>query len=731
MNKLTDDEILKAVDLEFEEAMGGDYKQIAAERRLAWDRYKAKPLGNEDKNSDDSKAVTSDVADVVDGIIPMLLRMFTTAENLVSFDPTGPEDVEQARDESDYARQVFFKQNKAFEIMHSWMFDAALEKIGVIMAWWDDGDSVEGTETYEGMSILALAKLLQDPDLELVEDDTTWEEDENGERMFNVRLNRKASSGRIRIENLPPDQYRISSDATGLDPNTARMVGREWFPSRSEAKEMGFTHKLVDELPAVDPTTISQGAQARGDKTDDRTDGKSQKSQEVIRLREAYIRLDRDGDGINELVQVYAGDGKLMTWGDNGEPAVDVVDRSPFHVICPHPLPHKHIGRSIAEKIIDVQEHTTTLLRMVLNNLYRTGKPGHAVWEQAIGETTIDDLLTDKLGAIRRFARPVDQAYREMTVPFTAGQTFPMLEYFDKVKRDRSGVSSDTEALNADSLKNIQTSVLSQALDVARLKPEAIARIFAETGFRSLFLHIRELAHKHQSGKVTAELRGEWKELEPRGWIKRENVTVNIGLGIASREQKQLQLDAIAARQEKIVQGGGLNLIVTPKNVYKAAADMVTNSLIPGEGQYFTDPGDQLAPPPSDEEQELQKREQEIQAAQQQIDNERQQNAAIKHQLEQREMELKHQRELQKLETDAQAAEDKFVVEMEKLETKAVELEQRAVEAERKAAREAEESAARINAMDAQAEQARAAAGKSLSEMDANDLELIRAFFER
>src|SRR5690606_42067939 len=85
-----------------------------------------------------------------------------------------------------------------------------------------------------------------------------------------------------------------------------------------------------------------------------------------------------------------------------------------------------------------------------------------------------------------------------------------MLEYFDKLKRDRTGISSDSQGLSPEALKNIQTTVLAQATDLSKMKIEAIARTFAETGIQSLFLHIHELQLKHQKKAVLVKLRGGW-----------------------------------------------------------------------------------------------------------------------------------------------------------------------------------------------------------------------------
>ncbi|GAG37941.1 unnamed protein product, partial [marine sediment metagenome] len=233
----------------------------------------------------------------------------------------------------------------------------------------------------------------------------------------------------------------------------------------------------------------TEEANCRKDKTDDNRVPGKEKSQETIILREAFMQIDVNEDGKSELKQIFIANGKKLEMSD--------ADRQPFHAICPHPLPHKHFGIATLEKVKDIQRISSELTRQMLNNLYRTNQPGHAVWEQGIGENTMDDLLTTRVGRIARFKRPVAESYAPMTVPFTAGESFPMLQYMDKMKRDRTGISADSEGLSPEALKNIQTTVMAQSTDLSKMKIESIARTFAETGFKTLFRHIHELVLKH------------------------------------------------------------------------------------------------------------------------------------------------------------------------------------------------------------------------------------------
>mgnify|MGYP007011962562 CR=1 FL=1 len=395
-----------------------------------------------------------------------------------------------------------------------------------------------------------------------------------------------------------------------LDPSTARMVGHETEKTRSELIEMGFDKAIVETLPTSNKGSWDSPEKiARRDRTDETSrDPIRDKSQDIIVLREAYMKIDADGDGRSELRQIFTAGNQILS--------NEVVDRQPFHVISPQPLPHKHFGRATAEKVMDVQEVSSTLLRQVLDNLYHTNNPGKNVWEQAIGETTLDDLLTTRIGRIARFNRPVNEAYSTDVVPFTAAASFPMVEYYDKVKRDRTGIGSDSEGLSPDALKNIQQSVMSQATDSGKMKVEAIARIFAETGIKSLMLHIHELLLKHQQKEQVVMLRNQWVTVDPRSWRTRMDMSVSIGLGIGTREQNLMHLEAIWSKQKDIVMNGGQGTLVTAENIYNTAAEIVRNSNRKNPEMFFTkvDTIEPQTDPVAEQQMALAQRQQELDA---------------------------------------------------------------------------------------------------------------------
>jgi hypothetical protein len=152
-------------------------------------------------------------------------------------------------------------------------------------------------------------------------------------------------------------------------------------------------------------------------------------------------------------------------------------------------------------------------------------------------------------------------------------------------------------------------------------------------------------------------------------------MTVNIGLGIGTREQNLLHLNAIAEKQQQIVQAGGMNLVVSPKNIYNTCAELVKNANLKTPEMFFTDPGDKQAPPPSNDQEKLQAQAQQLEQRRQQLDAT---DAALKQQkiqLQAQEAALQHQKEMMGLEQKAGAQHDRLVVDMEKIRNDLTEME--------------------------------------------------------
>lgn len=94
-----------------------------------------------------SKTVSTDVADTIEGMMPGLMDIFAGSDEVVSFDPVGPEDEGAAQQETDYVNYVFMQQNPGFMTLYSFIKDALLQKVGIVKIWWEEREE-EQRETY-------------------------------------------------------------------------------------------------------------------------------------------------------------------------------------------------------------------------------------------------------------------------------------------------------------------------------------------------------------------------------------------------------------------------------------------------------------------------------------------------------------------------------------------------------------------------------------------------------
>jgi len=188
-----------------------------------------------------SSVVDGTVAIVIDNAMSAILKPFVSSDETVSFAPRGPEDVEVADQATDYCNYVFNSDNPGFTILHDWFKDALLTKIGIVKCWWEETEKVSREQVIVDNEV-ALAQARMEPDYE--------DEQDNGDGTVTVTLATRTTDGRVKIENIPPEEWEISKFARTLKdaPYIAHVPKNV---TRSDLVEMGFDAGLVETLPAM------------------------------------------------------------------------------------------------------------------------------------------------------------------------------------------------------------------------------------------------------------------------------------------------------------------------------------------------------------------------------------------------------------------------------------------------------------------------------------------------
>ena len=550
-----DSEQIKGIlDNEIDNSIGYIETETTELRRKALDFYLRNPYGNEVEGR--SQIVTGEVAEAIDGALPQLIRVFTTTEDIVSFEPQTPEDEESSKQATDYCNWVFYRENDGLLILHNWFKDALLQKVGVVKAYWDAKEDVN-KETYKNLTEDELVLLLSDPSIEVVSQNVEMMDygvDQMGMPiqipMYDVKVKKVKKYGCVKIENVPPEEFLISKSARTIEDSP--FVAHRRLMTRSELRAMGFKKSVIEGLPSYDDLQFTPERVARfsqGEQPDENIS--LDPAMQVIEVYECYIRIDSNDDGIAELRKIlYAGSEIL----DDEE--CDVI---PFHALCPIPIPHKFFGQSLADRTMDIQLIKSTVTRQMLDNLYLTNNARLGIVD---GQVNIDDALNATPGGLIRMKSA--GAIAPIEVPSVTGQAFPMLEYMDSVQAKRTGVSDQQQGLDPDVLNNVSATAIAAMMKSNSGKLELIARIFAETGVKSLFKGILHLLGKYQDQAKIVRMRGKFVTFDPRTWTNQYDVAINVGLGSGDREQKLAMLQMILGKQEQVLtQFGPSNPLVS------------------------------------------------------------------------------------------------------------------------------------------------------------------------
>ncbi len=592
--KLDDDDVIAICQAEIAGSLGFLDGKLAETRLKSLRYYNAEPYGNEIDGS--SQIVTTEVRDTVESIMPSLMKIFLSGDKVAQFDPTGPEDEQVADQATDYANYIFTKDNPGFMILETAFRDALIQKVGIVKLYWDAAEDI-ARETYRGLSEEELQQLLAPDEVEpvalsaypgtmLQRDPAAGEISPGPVTLHDVVVRRTRPTGRVRIVNVPPEEFLISRRAGGLE--DAGFVGHRVKRTASELLEMGYERGLVDDLPDSDAADFNPERIERF-RAEDEGDfaGRTalDPSAREIWVTECYIRMDCDGDGLAELRKITLAGDPASHLLDNEE-----IDSLPFRYWTPLPQPHKFHGLSIADLTMDLQLTQSTVLRQLLDNMYRVNNGRFAISDAV----NVEDMMTVRPGGLVRMTKPGTPPGGQimpLETPGLGSYAYPLLEYLDGRQETRTGVTRYNQGLDANSL-NKTASGINVITGYAQLRQELIARNAAEMLVAGIFKSILELICKHQAEPRIIQLRNQWVPMNPREWNDQMNVTVTVGLGTGNKDQQLAHLMTVLQIQQQAVgyQGGASGPLVTLPNIYNTVKRICENAGLKTADPYFTDP---------------------------------------------------------------------------------------------------------------------------------------------
>lgn len=661
---MTWDEVAAIIDNEMSQSDFTSLTASATERVAALDYYRRRrPVQPVEGRS---TKLSPDVSTMVDHTLAQIMDAFSQPE-LVRVMSEGEADRQQAQIETNYLNWKFFQECDGWTVMYNAFKDALLFKNGISTV--DVEDTVDSEYMqYEDLTQEQMSAFLDSgaiiENFEVLLDGEQLEDSEiesqidqaQGEVRYNITVRVDYPRRKVRIREVAPEDFGVNRDHTSVYVQDARFVWERVYISASDLVDMGVSPEVVMELPSYSQGSIEQEKTARREYY-----VPTEPMQEWTRQIECYycyIDLDMGRDGNPKPYRVLFSNRRVLD--------MEITDIRPYAVACAFPMPHTFYGESMYDKIKQIQDGKTELLRIAIDNAINLtyGRMGAVE-----GMVNMEDLFRPKPSGVVRMKRP------DGLVPIPTAQLAQLpselLMYYDKIRRESGGsaldMSSQNMPVNLETAHGAERMISSMEVFVA-----LIAQAFANTYVRELYKLLHTVIRRYQPGNTQAMVNQQTITTDPATWPRRHQFGVNIGM---SKGERQAQIQGLMAMQQaqlQLMQQGGQGVLVSFDKIYNTMFDMAKAIGLRRPGDYWVDPKSEEAQQAMQAKQKEREAQEQAQQAQQQAQAQfaQEQLGIFKFSEETKRRKVDNDYELGKLEqfTDAFHKQDKIANELTELE---------------------------------------------------------------
>ena len=560
---LDEAQLLTILDEQSETAKDFYNSEIADEQEAAIKFYEAEGFGDEVEGQ--SQIVLPDVRDAVDHMTIQVMKPFVSGDRVIEFEAKSEEDARFADEATEAVSKAFMRGQDGFRVIHDWVKAGLKEKFCALKST----ASIERKVITQRYQVDADQLALLDPTTAATAQEQLTPEGP----VYLVTERREISVPKFTDYTLPSEEYRFSPRARSED--DADFQEHICRKTRSDLVEMGFEVDQVYELPTdADDVAGDSRAVARDREWVERN---SNASMQELTLHEAYIRIDADGDGVAELLQVFRVGTDILRWA-NGGLAVTQINEQPFTVFTPFPEPHRLVGKGLADKAMQSQRVRSVIVRQLMNAMYRHNEPRFWVPNESLTENTLDDLL-ETVGPVRgKGAPPV-----LLGGQFDVSKSLGVLEFFSREREVSTGITDINQGLAPDVLNTTATAAKIQD-DRSAQTAEFISRVFGEAFARACAKKYRLL--KEMGEPFDLKIDGEYRRVDPTLWPDDFDVMVRVGLGTGSKDHRlQLRMSLLEMQKEGMAIG-----MARKEHLFKNAAAIIKDAGLGQADDYFVNP---------------------------------------------------------------------------------------------------------------------------------------------
>jgi hypothetical protein len=657
---LEESELLSLLERNLDAADTYTESLVGEQRDKSHRYYFGEPLGNEKPGR--SQHVSRDVFDAVESTKALLLDTFTADRRVVEFTPETNEDIEAARQATEFVNYLFYRQNNGFKVLQDTIHDGLVSKLGVVKRWYDKRYSYI-QEDFADLDEAQFVMLASDPDVEITTLDQTVVQPEMVDPMtgmvvmpavttYTGELKRRIDKSQVRVDNLEPEKLYISPRAKTLE--DADFVSYRYEKEIGELLEDGYDPEKVEdldeELDTYRDSTLGRDSYDEFSAETSMRDDHPNRS--YVTIYESYIRIyDPEVESRCTYKVVHS----RRTLLD-----MEKVESHPFRGWCPFPVPHKAIGLSLADVTMDLQKSQSTLKRSVIDNAFLTNTSRWVANLSLVRNPR--DLIDNKLGAVIDVnAMDPSSVVQPLNTPQISANVFTTMELLEQEKESRSGSSRMSKGLDSDVVsKQNSSDMITRYMNASNRRTMVMARNFAESFLKPLMFDLYRLAIENDSQPRMIELSGKFVPIDPKQLRERTEMDVAVALTPDARAAEARTLTMLDQMWTANPQDPTLNGMYQTQQRFALLARAVDLMGLKGGDKYLMSP---MSP--------------EYQQGQQQNAQQAEQQKQMAQQIEFKKLEL-DERKVVVDERGAAVAEEKLVLEAEKigveLSTKAQEM---------------------------------------------------------
>ena len=565
-----------------------------------------------------SKVVVTTMQDTINWVIPELLKIFASGDEVILLKPRGEEDAEPIKKQSELINYQMRVRNNWFVLINDVLNEACISKLGVIKYYWHDKDKIIEMPPYQGLTeeeyrakIIEIEQNKNDNfETEIVsvkeniikEAVTTskeeWEKNNyqggvvragiSGSEIgtlipavktYDMTIRYKMNDAYPKLECVPAEDIGFPVDARDSDSlpfvyhqiklrkyEIIRKYGKDKF---NEIKESANDSNISGENLASDSIKQERLKDLGGNTfIHDKEEG-------IYYFYECYYPDEDDGTA---KFTVLCGDVIV-------EDERNIYDKPTFEFFTPHKLPNRLIGLSFYDLLHKMQDHLSMLVRQINDNIAFNNNGRNAFDETRVDR---DELENNNIpGGNVAVKGSVADAILPIVPPQLQPLAFSMLEFVFKQVEYHSGISRAWQGVDPNVINPTFRGFAQQVRQAAQ-RIEMMARLFAEMTIAPLTTDVMDMNIKFLKKKTAFRVLEEYKEISPDNLIGRYDVLVNVGIGTGNKDITIMQMQQAIGLDLQLMKAGVS--IVTAQNIYEKLKELYKAMGYRNVDAYVTDP---------------------------------------------------------------------------------------------------------------------------------------------